>query len=379
MDKCKEVIVGKKELNCVITNEEIKRFAKTEINEINIKSKQKGILAYISLVKILSAFLVILKHTNRFYWEFNDYWISNNILSSFCMCAVPLFHLCIGATLLNYNERYDIKEYWKRRFNKVIIPIIGWNIVYYFYRVYFLKDFKLAKINLISLYELYFNNQLYPIIASLRTFIFGYMIIPLIAHVPKINKIPVYTYCFIALLINQSIIPYCFTFIRNHQLNWPYNYNTGLIIYVFAGFIIHNQKFGKKFKFFIYMSGNIGLFMRLYIAHYLTLKYKKVDRTQINYQNLPIVLYSCSVFLFIKENYIHLLRIININYINKIGSLSMGPFFLHYMIIWGFHHLYNMNENTFNYRFFGAFIITMICFVITWIIKKIPLIRYLTP
>ena len=367
MDESKEIIIVKKELNNVIKN------------EVNIKSAQKTILAYISLVKIISAFLVILKHTNRFYWVFNDYWVSNNIMSSFCMCAVPLFSLCIGATLLNYNERYNIKEYWKRRFNKVIVPIIGWNIIYYFYRVYFLKDYKIPEKNLLNFYKLYFNNQLYPIIGSLRIFIYGYMIIPLIAYVPEINKMHVYTYCFMALLINQSLIPYFLRFIRNNRINWPYNYDTGYIIYVFAGYIIHNHKFDKKVKLFIYISGNVGLFMRLYIAHYLTFKHKKVDRTQIIYQNLPIVFYSCSVFLFIKENYIHLLRIININYINKIGSLSMGPFFLHYMIIWGFHHLYNMNENTFNYRFFGAFIISIICFMITWIIKKIPLIRYLTP
>ena len=379
MDECKEIIFGKKELNSIIKNEEKKSFVNVTINEVNIKSTQRSILAYISLVKIISAFLVILKHTNRFYWKFNDFWVSNNILSSFCMCAVPLFSLCIGATLLNYNERYDIKEYWKRRFNKVIVPIIGWNIIYYFFRVYFLKDFKIPKINLFNLYQLYFNNQLYPIIGSLRIFIYGYLIIPLIAYVHKINKIHVYTYCFMALLINQSFIPYFLKFIRNNRIHWPYNYDTGYVIYIFAGYIIHNHKFDKKFKFFIYISGIIGLFMRLYIAHYLTLKYKQVDRTQINYQNLPIVFYSCSVFLFIKENYIHLLGIININNINKIGSLSMGPFFLHYMIIWGFHHLYNMNENTFNYRFFGAFIISIICFMITWIIKKIPLIRYLTP
>lgn len=119
--------------------------------------------------------------------------------------------------------------------------------------------------------------------------------------------------------------------------------------------------------------------MRLYIAHYLTFKYKKVDRTQINYQILPIVLYSCSVFLFIKDNFVHLFKFININYIYKIGSLSMGPFFLHFMFIWGFPYLFKINQNHFNYRFFGSFVISILCFIITAIIKKIPFIKYLTP
>ena len=234
-------------------------------------------------------------------------------------------------------------------------------------------------LNFITLYKLYFNNELYPIIDSLRIFIYGYMVIPLIAYVQKINKIQIYSYCFLILLINQSIIPYLLKFNRNNIVIWPYNYDSGYIIYVFAGYIIQNHRFEKKYKILIYISGSIGLFMRLFIAHYLTFKYKEVDRTQINYQNVSIVFYSCSVFLFIKENCNHLFKIININYIYKIGSLSLGPFFLHYMIIWSLPYLFNINKNHFNYRFFGAFIISIICFMITAVIKKIPFIKYLIP
>ena len=371
--------VNEKKIN--INNNENKELIDNPIKKINIELniKKSSLLVYISLVKIVSAFLVILKHTNRFYWDFNDCWSSNNILSSFCMCAVPLFSLCIGATLLNFNERYDIKEYWKRRFQKVILPIIGWNIFYYFFRIYIVKNFKKEKITLSNIIKLYFNNELYPIIGSLRTFLLGYLLIPLIAYVNKKNKIQIYSYCLVILLINQSIIPYLLKFDRSNQIIWPYNFNVGYIIYIFAGYIIQNHSFNKGFKYCLYISGVIGLIMRLYIAHYLTMKYKQVDGTQVNYLNFPIICYSCSVFLFIKENCIYLYKIINIHYINKIGSLSIGPFFLHYAIIWGLPCLYDFNQYTFNFRFFGAFFISIICFFLTALIKKIPIIKYLTP
>ena len=76
---------------------------------------------------------------------------------------------------------------------------------------------------------------------------------------------------------------------------------------------------------------------------------------------------------------IYISKIINIYYINKIGSLSMGPFFLHYAIIWSLPYFYNFDQYSFNFRFFGAFIISIICFIITAIMKKIPIIKYLTP
>ena len=105
-------------------------------------------------------------------------------MTSFAYCAVPLFSQCIGATLLNFNEKYGLKEYFKRRFKKMVIPIIGWNIIN-FYRIYIIKNFKLEDLNFIILYKIYFLSKLNPIVNSFRIFIIGYMIIPLIAYVEK--------------------------------------------------------------------------------------------------------------------------------------------------------------------------------------------------
>ena len=347
--------------------------------EVKLKKNNIKLLDYISLIKILSAFFVILKHTNRKYWIFSEYWISTNIMCSFCMCAVPLFSLCIGATLLNFNMRYGIYEYWKKRINKVVIPIIGWNMIYFFYRFYFIKNIRKQKFTVFYLITLYFNTELCPNTGSLRIFLFGYMIIPLIANVEFINKIKTYSYGFLILLLNTSIIPYFINFFNNLGIRWPYNYNCGYIIYLFAGYIIQNYKFNIKIKTFIYIFGLSGLLSRMIISHYLTMKYKNPDHTQINYVNLPIVIYSCSVFLFVKENCKYIFKIIKKEHINKIGSLSMGPFFLHYVIIWGFFKLFNYNEFCFTYRFYGSFIITLICFIITFLMKKIPVIQILVP
>ena len=348
--------------------------------EIQIhKKKDIKLLDYISLIKIISAYLVILKHTNRNYWIFSEYWISINIICSFCMCAVPLFNLCIGATLLDFNMRYEIYEYLKRRINKIVIPIIGWNVIYFFYRYYFIKDIRKQKFTIYYFISLYFNNDLAPLVSSLRIFLFGYMIIPFIAYVELHNKIKIYLYGFLILLLNTSIIPYFINFFNKIGDRWPYNYNFGYIIYLFAGYIIQNYKFNIKIKTLIYIFGLSGLLSRMIISHYLTMKYKKPDRTQINYINLPIVTYSCSVFLFIKENYKYMPKIIKKEYINKIGSLSMGPFYLHYVFIWGFFKLFKYNEFSFIYRFYGSFIITLLCFIITFLMKKIPIIKILVP
>ena len=212
----------------------------------------------------------------------------------------------------------------------------------------------------------------------------------MISFIDKSNKIKIYSYGLLIIIINKSTIPYLITICYYYSnlfnkskgkftITWPYNYNSGYIIYLFAGYIIQNKKFNLKFKLLLYFFGVFGLFLRLMISHDLTLKYKRPDNTQINYLNLPIVFYSCSVFLFIKENSKYLFKIINIKYINEIGSLSLGPFFLHNLIIETLPYLFKFNAFSFNYRFFGFILISFICFLLAAIIKKIPLFKFLIP
>ena len=88
------------------------------------------------------------------------YWIFSNIIESIFYFGVPFFLLYISSTLLDFNERYGLKAYYKKRFKKVILPLISWNIILYFYGVYILKDIKKEKLNFVYLWNLYYEQKL---------------------------------------------------------------------------------------------------------------------------------------------------------------------------------------------------------------------------
>ena len=102
--------------------------------KLMLHNKQK-ILDYISFAKIISSYGVISLHLNNNFFVFNQIkkkrWIIENIYETFFYYSVPFFVLCIGATLLDFNERYGILVYNKRRFVKVFIPLIGWTLILY--------------------------------------------------------------------------------------------------------------------------------------------------------------------------------------------------------------------------------------------------------
>ena len=162
-----------------------------KINVGNVK-KSSRILDHISFAKIIASYAVIILHTNQFWGKnFINYkkWIFINLIEQIFIFAVPFFVLCVGATLLDFNEKYGLKIYYQRRFLKVIIPLVGWNIISYYYRIYFVKNLKKREFDLVYLLNLFFENKLYGLFYSFHIFITTYMIIPLLAYVEKQKKI----------------------------------------------------------------------------------------------------------------------------------------------------------------------------------------------
>ena len=152
-----------------------------------------------------------------------------------------------------------------------------------------------------------------------------------------------------------------------------------MIIYIFAGYIIQNYKFSNFMKLMIYILGIFGLIIHIYGTQILTIKYKKISYLHSGYLNFPCVIYSCSLFLFIKENSHLLFKLINKKYIYNMSLLTFGVFFLHISIKHTYDIYFKPNQYSLTYRFFGGVILFFLCLILAFIIKKIPFGNYLVP
>ena len=363
-------------------------------NNLNInndlKSKNKlnkdKILDYISFTKIIASFSVVILHTNGLgvYWKFKcqykkykQYFVSSLLIESLFNFAVPLFFLCIGATLLNFNEKYNLKIYFIKRLKKVLLPFIFWNIILYYYKVYIIKNKHPIIFNFFNIWKIYYGHKIYNIFGSTHSFILVYALIPLIAYIKQTLKIEIYSYGFIFLFITQLLIPYLIK-IYNLNLVWIYKIKVGHIIYIFAGYIIHHYEFKFKSKLKIYLIGIIGFLLFFFGTKVLTIKNNRSIYLHKGYANVPCLIYSCSFFLFIKEYSYIFNKIISKKLINKIGSLTMGPFYLHFPLIEAFNkYYYKINKLSLRYRLFDGIILYCLSIIITIIMSKIPLIKYL--
>ena len=205
----------------IIRKIEIKRNKIEEKNALIWNKKinnNKNILDYISFAKIISSYGVIALHLNGFLncnLKNRKQWIIENIYETVFYHSVPIFVLCIGATLLNFKERYGLLEYNKKRLLKVVLPLIGWTLILYLYKVFILKNIKKISLDFVSIWNYFFNSNIYAIFNSLHVFLLTYMLIPLLSFVEKENKMRIYTYYFFLLLLTQSFVPYLFSLFGN--------------------------------------------------------------------------------------------------------------------------------------------------------------------
>lgn len=346
-----------------------------------ILHKNRQIYDYISFVKICSTYGVIVLHLNNF-WIFNlqkqNKWIFENLIETTFYYSVPFFVLCIGATLVDFNERYGLFEYNKRRFIKVFIPLIGWTCLLYLYKLYILKSIPKIPYNFVSIWNYFFSSKIYFIFSSLHTFLLTYMLIPLLAYIEKSYKIRILIYYFFLFLVTQSFIPYLISLFGN-RLVWKYKIEMGFLIYIFAGYIIHNHHLARIIKIIIYSLGICSFFIHLIGTKILTFKYKTVIKMHKGYLNLPCILYSCALFLFIKENFYLVTKIISGKYINKLGSLTLGPFFMHLAVRDTIYHFSKLRCILSFNIFINSLTLFTICIVFSYILKKIPLFNHLVP
>jgi surface polysaccharide O-acyltransferase-like enzyme len=91
----------------------------------------------ISLVVILHIVAALVEKgyaVGKFNW-----WIAN-LVDSVARIGVPLFVLVSGTLLLDPHRNESLATFFQKRFVKVLIPLLGWSVIYLAWRIYYEGD-----------------------------------------------------------------------------------------------------------------------------------------------------------------------------------------------------------------------------------------------
>lgn len=326
---------------------------------------------YISVLSVISAFAVVILHTNGCFWKYSTdrYWVTANVIESLMYFAVPVFFMISGATLINYRDRYTTKEFFKKRIQKTLIPFLFFSLIGLFYQIY-MGNILISDLSFWGVIDAILNvkyNETYWFFISLFSV---YLSIPLFAAVPKELRQTIFKYLAGICFVFNTLLPFISTYL-------PITYPGGLTVrvgssylfYILLGNLLHTNDLKKSHRIVLYLLGIAGLLTHMLGTYNLSVAAGVIDKTYKGYTGLPTVLYSAAVFIFVKNLTLP-------KFLQKIVSMISPYTFSIYLMHWYFIDYAEttllVDEFSIIWRLFGVIPIAFICIGIAALIRKIP-------
>lgn len=354
-----------------------------EKNElIVIKENKNKSINYITVLSVISAIAVVILHTKGQVEIFSraQYWMNNNIIECIFHFAVPIFFMISGATLIDYRERYSTKEFLKKRFKKTVIPFICWSIIGILY-----QDFRK---NNLDIQHLTITQILNNILGAKSVHVYWffpklfsvYLCMPLFSAIEKKLKKKVFIYILIVCIIFNCIIPFINNvYEQNLILPITIHVGGGYLLYIIIGYLINTNKIDRRIEAVIYILGIIGLLLQIFGTYSLSMEKGRFVGTYKGYENLPCILYSVAIFLLVKNICEKIKSEKFYLIINKIKKYTFSIYLIHWFIIDFINDTVKLDTNSMIYIFGIPVIVILLCIAITYLLRKIPIIRHIVP
>ena len=143
-------------------------------------------MLWINNAKIIAAFAVIMLHISS-YFLYNSYldfnWWTANLFDSSARWCVPVFVMISGYLLLSPEKNYTTLDFYKKRINRIIIPLIFWTVFFLAWTIFVAKINKLPSPQFYHLLKQILRGSPYPHMWYL------YMIISLYIFTPFLRKL----------------------------------------------------------------------------------------------------------------------------------------------------------------------------------------------
>lgn len=334
---------------------------------------------YISILNVLACIGVVILHTFETGYTSDANFVFEVLIRAIAYCAVPVFFMITGATLIDYKERYDTKTFFKKRLLKVIIPLIIWSIIYFIIN-FFKGKFSINDLSFKFVFEYFFLVKTNPIFWFFVVIIGIYLAIPVISLIPQETRRKAFLYIIIITFVFNQFLPdllYHLNLNYNYDLKFPLTYS-GWISFIFIGYYIDKYEIVKKHRVIIYVLGIIGFLTMVVPTIFISYHKNESCSWFDEYYDAPCVLYSASVFLFFKSK-INNNQIVTkiMPFFNFVAPTTLGIYVLHIAIRDFLRYFYT-------YSYFGMnLVLTLsiltICFIVVKIVQKIPGLRHIFP
>ena len=353
---------------------------------------------YISVMNVVAAISVVVLHSNVSFWldRSKPYWDTANVVESVFYFAVPVFFMLSGATLIDYQSRYSTKEFFIKRFKKTVIPFLSWSVVglLWAYRKVLWAMLVGDPNNgldwtFLSVANGIVNTKFRDIYWFFIPLFCIYLIIPLFGSIREEKRVKVFSYIVWISLPLNFIIPFALAALKRYadiDFGWTYKIYVGYeyLFYVLVGYVIHKKDIKIGLRLIIYAASIAGLLAHILGTYYET----KADANGYvvsfykGYYNLPCVLYSIGIYLFIKQISMRLKSPKAIKAFSYLQGYTFPIYLIHRYFLDVFEeniHFINLERASITYVISATILAVLLSILTTMILRKIPVLRHIVP
>ena len=348
------------------------------------KTATKPRFNYITVASVISAFAVILLHTNSF-WNYGNSprWEFANIINCVFTFAVPVFFMISGATLIDYSDRYDTKSFFKKRLKKTLIPWLFWSLAAAAVHAFAAKDLPADTYTPANLVAGIFCSKFIPIFWFFPPLFGLYLCMPLLTNTKKSSRKSLFHYLIAAIFIINALIP---SLIKAAKLPEAFTISLGIgmdaFFYAIVGYYIANYKISKRNRIILYILGLISVAIAIVTTSIDSHAAGAVAGMWRGLDKPTYMLYAPAIFVAIKqlvERFQLAKRQLAVRFFAFFSRYTFAIYLLHWFFLAFTEHYLHPNTNNPLYFIFASVAYIIGPCIVAFIVRKIPVVRALIP
>lgn len=274
-----------------------------------------------------------------------------------------------GYLLIKPSQNQGIKEFIVKRSNRILIPLIFWNIFY------FLINRNFANLSITDFINAFFHQQIQSHLYFVNIMVGLYLVTPIISkYIHKINL----NFVVPLLIIVSAVYHYGYSFLNFYRIDNPLLIFIPYTGYYLAGYWVKTWSKIKYLNLITIVVTFIFLFS-IFITRKLVFIFETHDQDTILVSNFSLPIAAISLIIFQKLILISNKKLSKVSPLLKISNLTLGVYLIHplYLILFKSFPIYNYLLQNFYWLWFISLFLstTILSFTSIYLIKKVSILN----